>query len=294
MNRSQTALLGALACLLGLAALTLLVALRAYRSEMISLRPERRTVSRPSVPELAGLETVELSGGEGAVRGWYQVSRNGALVLLVHGLGGDRSELVPHASALARHGYGVLLVDLPGQGESAGHIAGGEPELRALRAALDLATARAPADRLGAYGFSFGACVVLELAAREDRLRALALEGTSSDLERQLAYEHRKWGAPAIWGARLALRHAGFELRGYRPLEAVRRLAPRAVLLVASAEDEVVPAAMSQALYAAAGEPRELWLVAGARHGDAVVREPEEYEHRLVGFFDRHLLAAGS
>ena len=91
MNRSQTALLGALACLLGLAALTLLVALRAYRSEMISLRPERRTVPRPGVPELAHLETVELSGDEGAVRGWYQASRNGALVLLVHGLGGDRS-----------------------------------------------------------------------------------------------------------------------------------------------------------------------------------------------------------
>ena len=194
-----------------------LVALRAYHSERDSLAPQRRSVVRPTAPELAGLETVELSGSEGAVRGWYQASRNGALVLLVHGLGGNRSELVPQARALAHHGYGVLLVDLPGHGESEGRIVGGEPELRALRAALDFATARAPDARLGAYGFSFGAIVVLELGAREQRLRAFALEGTSSDLDQQLAYEHRKWGAPALWAARLAQRRAGFDLSQLPP-----------------------------------------------------------------------------
>lgn len=290
MSVARSAGLSAALFLLGLAAVSLLVALRAYWSEWASCRPVRRPVSLPAVAELAALEPVELTGSEGTSRGWYQPSRNGALVLLVHGLGGNRSELVPHARTLARHGYGVLLVDLPGQGESEGRIVGGEPELRALRAALDFAAARAPGDRLGAYGFSFGACVVLELGAREPRLRALALEGTPSDLERQLAFEHRKWGAPALWGALLAVRHAGFDLRGCRPLESVRTLAPRAVLLIAGREDPSVPAVMSQSLFEAAGEPRELWLVAGAGHGDAILRQPAEYERRFVGFFDRHLL----
>ena len=283
--------LGALVALVGVAGFLALVALRAYRSEWDSLAPERRPLVRPTASELAGLETVELSGSEGVVRGWYQASRNGALVLLVHGMGGSRAELVPHARALARHGYGVLLVDLPGHGESGGKIAGGEPEPQALRAALDFAAARAPSGRLGAYGFSFGGCVVLELGAREPRLLALALEGTPSDLEQQLAYEYRKWGAPAVWGAHLALRHGGFDLRAYRPLESVRRIAPRAVLLIAGSEDGSVPPRMARQLYDAALDPRELWLVAGAGHGDAIERQPDEYERRLVGFFDRHLLA---
>jgi alpha-beta hydrolase superfamily lysophospholipase len=291
MNLARLVGAGVGLVLLGLAVATLAVAARAYWFESVSLAPARRPVPRPTAPELAGLEAIALSGSEGAVRGWYQASHNGALVLLVHGLGGDRSELVPHARALARHGYGVLLVDLPGHGESNGRAAAGEPDLRALRAALEFATARSPGDRLGAYGFSFGACVVLDLAAGEPRLRALALEGTPSDLEQQLAFEYRRWGAPALWGARLAVRRAGFELQAFHPLDSVRKLAPRAVLLIAGAEDATVPASMSQDLYAAAGEPRELWLVAGAGHGDAVERQPDEYERRLVGFFDRHLEA---
>ena len=292
MTLARIGFVGTGVVLLGIAGFLALVALRAYRSERDSLAPQRRSVGRPTAPELAGLETIELSGGSDVVRGWYQASRNGALVLLVHGLGGTRSELVPHARVLARHGYGVLLLDLPGHGESEGRIVGGEPELRALGAALDLAAARAPGDRLGAYGFSFGANVVLELGAREPRLRAFALEGTTSDMEQQLAFEHRNWGAPALWAARLALRHAGFDLHGFHPLDSVRKLAPRAVLLIAGSDDVNVPPAMTQSLYAAAGEPRELWLVAGAGHGDVIEREPEEYERRLVGFLDRHLLAA--
>jgi uncharacterized protein len=276
--------------LLGLAVLMLLVALRAYWSETTSLHPARRVLTPPAARELSALAPFQISALGARIRGWYQASRNGALVMLVHGLGGNRGELVPQARALARHGYGVLLVDLPGHGESDGRIVAGEPEIQALAAALELAAARAPAARVGGYGFSFGACVLLELGAREPRLRALALEGAPSDFEQQLAFEHRKWGAPALWGAQLALRHAGFALRGYRPLESIRRLAPRAVLLIAGSDDPTVPPAMSRSLFEAAGEPRELWLVAGAHHGDAIEREPEAYERRLVGFFDRHLI----
>jgi alpha-beta hydrolase superfamily lysophospholipase len=293
MLLARTLAVWAAGLLLGLALLMLLVALRAYWSETTSLRPARRTLVLPAASELARLEPFELSALGARIRGWYQASHNGALVLLVHGLGGSRAELVPQARVLAGHGYGVLLVDLPGQGESEGHVVAGAPELQALAAALELAAARAPADRLGGYGFSFGASVLLELGAREPRLRALVLEGAPSDFDQQLAFEHRKWGAPALWGARLALRHAGFDLHGYRPLESIRELAPRAVLLIAGLQDPDVPPDMSRRLFDAAGEPRELWLVAGAHHGDAIEQEPEAYERRLVGFFDRYLLAAG-
>jgi fermentation-respiration switch protein FrsA (DUF1100 family) len=47
---------------------------------------------------------------------------------------------------------------------------------------------------------------------------------------------------------------------------------------------------MSERLYAAAGEPREMWLVPGAGHGDIALKQPADYERRVVGFFDRHLL----
>jgi alpha-beta hydrolase superfamily lysophospholipase len=51
---------------------------------------------------------------------WYVPSRNGAAVLLSHGSGGSRGRVASHVRMLARHGYGVLALDNPGNGESEG------------------------------------------------------------------------------------------------------------------------------------------------------------------------------
>ena len=58
------------------------------------------------------------------LRGWYAPSRNGAAVVLVHGLGGSRLGPRKHARLLAEHGYGVLLYDGRGRGESEGDTLG--------------------------------------------------------------------------------------------------------------------------------------------------------------------------
>lgn len=55
---------------------------------------------------------------------WYVPSRNGAAVLLVHGAGGSRDGARSHAELLARNGYGVLLYDARGRGESGGRTDG--------------------------------------------------------------------------------------------------------------------------------------------------------------------------
>ena len=55
---------------------------------------------------------------------WYVPSRNGAAVLVSHGSGGSRGRVPRHVRMLARHGYGVLALDNPGNGESQGHSNG--------------------------------------------------------------------------------------------------------------------------------------------------------------------------
>ena len=69
---------------------------------------------------------------------WYVPSRNGAAVLVSHGSGGSRGRLPRHVRMLARHGYGVLALDNPGNGESQGHSNGlGDNAQPALDAGLD-------------------------------------------------------------------------------------------------------------------------------------------------------------
>jgi uncharacterized protein len=81
--------------------------------------PTRRAVhdvnlGAPKVP-------VTMSTSSGLrLHGWYVPSRNGAAVAVMHGTGSNRLGVADHARLLARSGYGVLIFDLHGHGESNG------------------------------------------------------------------------------------------------------------------------------------------------------------------------------
>src|SRR3972149_4968729 len=66
-------------------------------------------------------EAVTLQTTDGlTLRGWYIPSRNRAAVIMLHGYGGNRTEMLNRAIVLARHGYGALLYDERASGESDG------------------------------------------------------------------------------------------------------------------------------------------------------------------------------
>ena len=72
-------------------------------------------------PPSAAYRDVAFEASDGLdIKGWYRPSENGAAVLLVHGGSSDRKGSVAHAEMLARRGYGVLLYDARGRGESDG------------------------------------------------------------------------------------------------------------------------------------------------------------------------------
>src|SRR5262245_38646521 len=54
--------------------------------------------------------------------GWYVPSKNRAAVIAVHANDGNRTGVIYHANVLAQRGYGVLLFDVRGFGESEGSI----------------------------------------------------------------------------------------------------------------------------------------------------------------------------
>ena len=109
--------------------------------------------------------------------GWYLPSRNGAALVLVHGGGGDRQGTILHARMLARAGYGVLLYDARGRGESAGHEnAAGWQWDRDVRGAVSFLTSRG-IDHIGLLGLSTGAEAVVTEAASDVRVQAVVADG---------------------------------------------------------------------------------------------------------------------
>ncbi|HWS61840.1 MAG TPA: alpha/beta fold hydrolase [Steroidobacteraceae bacterium] len=246
-------------------------------------------------PERAGIEglaEISFSSADGRrVAGWYAPSRNRAAIILVHGTGAERSSLLFETGFLSQAGFGVLAVDLPGQGASEGRTRWGVPERHAISAAVDWLRARGEVDpeRIGGFGFSMGAYVLTQAAVLDQRLRALALVSSPNEVVEHNWLATAKWGLLAQVPCYLALRAYGQSL-DMPPKNVIGSIAPRAVLIVGGDLDPLVPAFMARQLFSAAGAPKELWLVPRAHHADFAQIAGPEYRNRLAGFFDRALL----
>ncbi len=98
-------------------------------------------------------------------------------VVFIHGAQNDHSVWVLQTRYFAHHGYGVLAVDLPGHGRSAGPALTSVEEMAEwLLALLNAADVR----QASLIGHSMGSLIALEAAARApDRVKRLALVGTA-------------------------------------------------------------------------------------------------------------------
>ena len=73
------------------------------------------------------------------------------------------------------------------------------------------------------------------------------------------------------------------------PIDVVGAIAPRPLLVMHGTADGAIPAAHSERLRDAAGQPVELWIVEGGHHAALYNDAPEEWKRRVVGFLERWL-----
>jgi len=289
---ARLAALGAIGLLAALAALAVRWGVGVARATWEDLEPPRAEVPAWRRGELPGALDATLTTADGlALRGWYVRSQNGAAVALVHGLGGNRLQLLPVAAGLARRGYGVLVFDLRAHGESQGKRTGlGTAEQQDVAAAIDFLTARPEVDprRIGALGFSIGGLALALEAAGDPRVAAVALAGMPASLADMVRTDE-----PGLRGelALLALRAAGIAVRSVRPADALCRLAPRPLLLVYGADDPAT--ALGSALPARACGPVRLVVLPGVRHAGYATVGGERLEAEVATAFDAALAAPG-
>lgn len=280
---------------LAIPAAALYVAARCYSAEARSFVRQKHPVDPESAREALGeVEAVALPFAGGHLRGVYAPARNRAAVLLCHGSSGDRNALLVEAQALQTLGFGVLLLDSPGHGESDGEVHWSADEVRAVRAAVDYLTTRADVDknRLGVLGFSMGGYIAAMAAAEEPRLRAVVLSATPTDARVHTMHEYRRWSWVGQRAALWALERHGMDLDGPTPIREIARIAPRPLLIIGGLQDPVVPTSMIRALYAAAREPKQLLMIEGGGHGDYAAVPGSTYLKTLLSFFEHALVSA--
>jgi pimeloyl-ACP methyl ester carboxylesterase len=237
-------------------------------------------------------QTVAIGSPTGDLAAWYVPSRNGAAVLLIHGSGGDRSTVADRAELVARRGYGVLAIDLPGHGESDGraNLLGGnaQPAIAAALGWLDRQPGVDP-SRVAGFGTSLGGEVLLEAAARGERLAAVISDGAERAADdRELGYESGLAGVVATV-QRAAVRAVSGTEEPPGLLDEVGAIAPRPILLIATGgrEHEID---VNRAYAAAAGSTASVWELSNADHTGGLDANPAAYEQRISRFLDRALL----
>jgi hypothetical protein len=76
----------------------------------------------------------------------------------------------------------------------------------------------------------------------------------------------------------------GYRFAAVRPLDVVGCISPRPLLLIHGQDDRTVPAEHARQLYAAAGEPKELWIAPGTPHCGAYFDDRAHYVRKVAYF----------
>lgn len=260
----------------------------------------RRTPDAPSDPAQYGLsyEEVTFSSRDGlTLRGWFiPAPEVRGTVIFCHGHAGSMDPDVKYVPAFHERGYNVLMFDFRGHGRSEGqYVSMGCCERQDLLGAVDYLRSRG-IDRVGVLGFSMGGAVAMATAPHTEAIRAVVSDGGFARLSDAVAAGVRTRGLPGLLASLMG--HLIVWLMGLRlgcspreadPIRWVDKIAPRALLIIHGALDPFVTVEQAQELYAAAGEPKEIWIVPDARHREADRRHPQEYRHRVLAFFDQWL-----
>ena len=220
----------------------------------------------------------------------YVPSTNRAAVIVYPG-----ATRVDEALMIARHGYGVLLLEPRGQGSSEGDVVRWAGD-RDLHAGVEYVQSRADVDdeRIGAIGFSIGGEILIEAAAQTEGIRAVVSEGAgvpAGELDGDgLSAAERLLYAPgmAVMTAALTV----FQNHDPPPpiVDRIGEIAPRPVFLVYAVPGSGQEDVRQPKYFAAAGEPKEVWKVPGSGHTGGLEAQPAEYERRVMAFFDDALL----
>jgi dipeptidyl aminopeptidase/acylaminoacyl peptidase len=194
-------------------------------------------------------------------------------ILLLHGFPGVAPIMNDLVSSLCQSGFETMIFHYRGCWGSAGRY-GFLGALTDARKALDVFIRRKEVDseRIAVVGHSFGGLTAIHIAAKSNKVKAVAALCPVSSLAKHLMGPHRRAilrrGLPFVSGFTMKGALSEWEALSerYDPVGYVDQISPRPFLLIHGDRDDIIPINCSTELFARAQEPKEMTVVNGADH----------------------------
>ena len=253
-----------------------------------------------STPATLGLEyeSVTLTTTDGVkLAAWYMPGANRAGVVVAHGAGSTRSDVLDQAAVLARNGYTLVLIDARGHGDSGGTAMdfGWYGDLDIVAGTAFLAS-RPEVDpgRIGVVGFSMGGEEAIGAAAADPRIRAVVAEGATARQSADKAwlsdaYGWRGWLQEQVEKLQDGITDYLTEASTPTVLRSAVAHSPGTRLLLITAGNVDDEGHAASYIQAAARDRVTVWNVAGADHIGGYHTQSDDWQRRVVGFLDESL-----
>lgn len=209
---------------------------------------------------------------------WIKANQPDTKVLLyLHGNGINMGANIAHATRYHQLGFSILLIDYRGYGRSEGSP-------NEVRVYQDAATAwnylvnerQIDPSHIFIYGHSLGGAIAIDLAVLHPNAAGLIVESSFTSIREVIA-------------ARNNFRMFPVDLILTQRFDSIKKVPSlkMPVLFIHGTADLTVPAFMSQNLYTAAPEPKQLILVPGAGHNNVAEFAPSIYMPAVQSFVNR-------
>ena len=267
------------------------IILFSFLTFIISIKPGKWPIE--FTPESFDLEyeniTFETSDGL-KLKGWFLPSNKSSnAIIVMHGYPTNKADVLPFSMFLLKK-FNVFLFDFRSFGESEGsYTTAGYKEVKDLEAAVEYLKSRKDVKNIGALGFSLGASVAI--MAKNDNIKAVVADSAYSNLNNMIEAMYRNFlffKFPFVQLTRVYSKiFFGLDPKDINPANDIKNI-NKPVLIIHGEKDSQIPVNEAYILHNA-NKKAELWIVENADHGEIYALNKEEYEKKVLEFFEKHL-----
>lgn len=231
--------------------------------------------------------------------GVFIQGNNRGTIILLHGYGRCKEQMLPQASFLNKAGFNILMFDFRASGESEGKfITFGNEEKSDLSGAVQYLRQRGniEMDKIGLLGFSMGGAVALLTSSDLPEAKAIVINSSFAHFKSVIKQNFNNYfkglpffpmGLVVLW---LMKMRTGTNYPNIDPILQLPKLKARPLMVIHGAQDKRIPVEDAFEMYHQAPWLKEFWLVKEAAHEDVYSITKEMYEQKVIQFFNKYLL----